>query len=132
MQKQLGWKEVRPTMRKESGFTLVELMVVVLIIAILVAIAVPVFSAARESAWRRTCQANLRTIDGAAQTYFASYGVINNLDGTVDSSHPLLDTTNPFLKSVPTCPQDGSQYDISDGGANPQNYSSVCANGHTY
>lgn len=50
--------------RNEKGFTLVELMVVILIIGILVAIAVPIFNNARASAWQRTCQANLRTLDG--------------------------------------------------------------------
>ena len=46
--------------RPESGFTLVELMVVVLIIAILLAIAIPTFLGARNSANARSAQANLR------------------------------------------------------------------------
>lgn len=57
--------------RNEKGFTLIELMVVILIIGILVAIAVPIFNNARASAQRRTCQANLRTMDGAIQTWKA-------------------------------------------------------------
>ncbi len=92
--------------RKEKGFTLIELMVVVLIIAILVAIAVPVFNVARDNAWRRSCQANLRTIDGAIQTYYASYegfpsafGVSNLVDGD-------------FLKAAPQCPEAVARGDV--------------------
>jgi len=47
--------------RDEDGFTLIELMVVVLIIAILIAIAVPTFLGARQKAQDQAAQANLRT-----------------------------------------------------------------------
>lgn len=61
-------------MRKRAdGFTLVELMVVVLIIGVLVAVAVPVFNAARDNAEWATCQANQRTIVGAIEAYNASH-----------------------------------------------------------
>lgn len=127
-------------MKKEAGFTLIELMVVVLIIAILVAIAVPVFSSARESAWRRTCQSNLRTIDGAVQTYYASYdslpaGFVN----TVNDSHPLV--VGGFLKRAPECPKarsengPGQYYNLTGSITNPQGITAVCPGGyagHTY
>ena len=50
--------------RKDEGFTLVELMVVVLIIGILVAIAIPVFNAAKANAQKKSCFANQRTHRG--------------------------------------------------------------------
>lgn len=52
--------------RNQKGFTLVELMVVVVIIGVLVAIAVPVYSSVTERAEKNACHANLRTIDGMA------------------------------------------------------------------
>ena len=55
--------------RKDEGFTLVELMVVVLIIGILVAIAIPVFNAASASARKSACVSNLRTLNGAVEQW---------------------------------------------------------------
>ncbi len=92
-------------MRNQKGFTLIELMVVVLIIAILIAIAVPVFNVARQAAWRRTCQSNLRTINGNIQTYVASNeGSITWSDvlTDIDSSHPFIPN---YFQEPPTCPK---------------------------
>ena len=55
--------------RKSTGFTMIELMIVILIIAILVAIAVPIYIAVTDNAKKRTCQANLRMIDGATEMF---------------------------------------------------------------
>src|SRR5262245_54283227 len=54
----------------ERGFTLIELMVVVLIIAILIAIAIPTFLGARERAADRATQSNVRTAFEAVRTYY--------------------------------------------------------------
>ena len=59
--------------RKSTGFTLIELMIVILILAVLVAIAVPIYISATDNAKKRTCQANLRSIDGATEMYKAVY-----------------------------------------------------------
>jgi type IV pilus assembly protein PilA len=56
--------------RREDGFTLIELMVVVLIIAILIAIAIPTFLGARKRAQDRGAQSNLRNGLSAAKTFF--------------------------------------------------------------
>jgi type IV pilus assembly protein PilA len=58
--------------RNQKGFTLVELMVVVAIIGILSAIAVPVYRNVTEKAERSAVEANLRTIDGAIIMYQAN------------------------------------------------------------
>ena len=58
--------------RDDEGFTLIELMVVVLIIAILLAIAIPTFLGARNSANARSAQSNLRNALTAEQTYWTN------------------------------------------------------------
>jgi len=84
--------------RKSEGFTLVELMVVVLIIGILVAIAIPVFNAAKSNAQKRSCYANQRTIEGAAQTYSADN------DGNMPANVGVLSPA--YIKVAPGCPAD--------------------------
>jgi type IV pilus assembly protein PilA len=67
----------------EEGFTLIELMVVVLIIAILIAIAIPQFLGARERAEDRAAQSSLRNALTAAKTAYTdaqSYGAATSVD----------------------------------------------------
>lgn len=85
--------------RKSEGFTLVELMVVVLIIGILVAIAIPVFNAAKANAQKKSCYANQRTIEGAFQTWVA--------DDNVAAAMPTVSTSaliGEYIKDAPNCP----------------------------
>ena len=56
--------------RDDRGFTLIELMVVVLIIAVLIAIAVPSMAGARQSAADRATQANIRSAFAATRIYY--------------------------------------------------------------
>lgn len=105
--------------RKAAGFTLVEIMIVVLIIGILLAIAIPNFVTARNSGRARACVANLKQIDSAKQQYimdqkqsssFNSWGPTN---GT--SANALVPT---YIRSFPSCPAGGS-YTVNDGTTNP-------------
>ena len=93
--------------RKDEGFTLVELMVVVLIIGILVAIAIPVFNAAKANAQRKSCFANQRTIEGSAQTYNAEN------DALPTDVAALVPT---FVKVAPICPKSQLGYAIDASG----------------
>jgi len=95
--------------RNQKGFTLVELMVVVLIIGILVAIAIPLYTKSQENAQRNACKANLRTMMGS----IAQYASENN--GSYPSSLDDLQSGG-YLKSVPTCPGGGTYtYDSTNG-----------------
>lgn len=65
--------------KNKKGFTLVELMIVVVIMAILVAVAVPIFNAVTRNAKIKTCNANARTLSGQINTI-----VLNEIGGGTD------------------------------------------------
>lgn len=116
-------------MRKDEGFTLVELMVVVLIIGILVAIAIPIFNNASKKAKINTCKANIRTIDGAISQAATTDG--NTLTEEATNGGTSVGTgaltvdklvTGQYLKSAPECPF-GTAYAIgTDGSVTPHNH----------
>lgn len=97
-------------MRSKKGFTLVELMVVVIILGILVAIAIPIYNNVTGDAQKKACAANERTLEGAVAMYQAANGgkMPDNLNALV---------TGGFIEAVPTCPVDGtSSYTINPDG----------------
>ncbi len=99
--------------RNTAGFTLVEIMIVVAIIGLLAAIAVPNFAQARTNARRGTCINNMRLIDAAKE----QYALENNKDSTVT---PGSGDITPYLKgnAMPTCPAAGT-YTVAAIGTAP-------------
>ena len=86
----------------KKGFTLVEIMIVVAIIALLAAIAVPSFINARTKSMQSSCYNNMRLLDGAMQQY-----ALDN-SNTVATAMTQLVGTNGYIKDTPVCKGGGT------------------------
>ncbi|MDQ1437100.1 MAG: type pilus assembly protein PilA [Acidimicrobiaceae bacterium] len=76
--------------RDEDGFTLIELMVVVLIIAILLAIAIPTFLGARQRAQDRAAQSDIRNALTAEKTFYTDNQVYTATTATLSGIEAAL------------------------------------------
>jgi prepilin-type N-terminal cleavage/methylation domain-containing protein len=108
--------------KKSGGFTLIELMIVIAIIAILAAILVPNFIRARAQGQFTACKSNLKNIATALEMYST------DAQGRYPTTLSKLSDEQRYLRTIPTCASAGSDTYTGayEAKSNPDRYTVYC------
>ncbi|MDP9175455.1 MAG: prepilin-type N-terminal cleavage/methylation domain-containing protein [Planctomycetota bacterium] len=120
--------------RNAKGFTLVEILIVVIILGILAAIVIPQFTNASQNARQSSLASTLQTLRSQVQLYRMQHG--DTLPNLVAAWTPMTasstygnppQTFGPYMQAVPTNPMNGNTVVIDSAGLPGTQAASVCA-----
>ena len=136
-------------MKSKKGFSLVELMIVVVIMAILVAVAVPIYNSVTANARKKTCLDNQRQIISSLGNYLMLNGISvaqaeeikittggegDSATYTQPGTVCTTDLLNKVFQTIPYCPEAGAVITVSVGANTPNEASSIstsCSKNHS-